>query len=77
MAIGWDKNQSNMLKELFVWDATTMSGLQRNKGDLLLDKKQERMMVYLFETILQLSLCPAHNVSSNPGFEMFNGSFRG
>ncbi len=32
-------------------------------------------MVYLFELLLSLSLDQTHNISSNPGFEMFNGSF--
>eukprot|EP00979_Chaetoceros_neogracilis_P007777 scaffold1673_cov167-Chaetoceros_neogracile.AAC.6 len=76
MAIGWDKNQSNSLEaDLFVWDDTKLSWLYRNKADLHISLKQERMIVYLFKTILQLSLRPKHNVSSNPGCVMFNGSF--
>eukprot|EP00979_Chaetoceros_neogracilis_P007781 scaffold1673_cov167-Chaetoceros_neogracile.AAC.10 len=60
---------------LFAWDAITLSGLDRSKADLHSNKKQERMIVYLFETILQLSLCPEHDVSSNPECVMCNGSF--
>jgi hypothetical protein len=52
-----------------------VSGLRNNKNDIEMEKKQERMMAYLFELLLQLSLDPKHNISSNPGFETFNGTF--
>jgi hypothetical protein len=39
MAIGWDKNQSNSLEALFVWDAIALSGLDQNKADLHINKK--------------------------------------
>jgi len=75
MAVGWEKDKSEELKKLFVWDETTMKGLERNKANFSLEKKQERMMVYLFESALHLCLSPSNNISSNPGFELFNGSF--
>ena len=75
MAVGWEKDKSEELKKLFLWDASTMSGLERNKAKLTLAKKQERMLVYLFETVLHLCLSPSNNISSNPGYELFNGSF--
>ena len=75
MPIGWEKDKSEELKKLFLWDASTMSGLERNKAKLTLAKKQERMLVYLFETVLHLCLSPSNNISSNPGYELFNGSF--
>ena len=75
MAIGWEKGKSEELKKLFVWDESTMNGLERNKAKLTMAKKQERMVVYLFETVLHLCLSPSNNISSNPGYELFNGSF--
>jgi hypothetical protein len=75
VGIGWEKENSKKLQDLFDWDATTINGLERNKNTMTLEKKKERMMVYLFELLLSLSLDQTHNISSNPGFEMFNGSF--
>ena len=42
----------------------------------LLDK-QERMVSYLFETVLGLCIAGLNNISSNPSFECFNGRFSG
>ena len=75
MAVGWTKDKSEMIKELFEWDEVTMKRLEKNRANLTMEKKQERMLVYLFETVLQLSLSPANNISSNPGYEIFNGTF--
>ena len=75
MAVGWDKDKSEELKKLFVWDECIMKGLERNNAKLTMQKKQERMLVYLFETVLHLCLSPSENISSNPGHELFNGSF--
>ena len=36
---------------------------------------RENMILYLFEMLLSISFEPSKNISSNPGFEMFNGSF--
>ena len=75
MAIGWEKGKSEEVKKLFVWDESTMKGLERNQAKLTMAKKQERMLVYLFETVLHLCLSPRNNISSNLGYELFNGSF--
>ena len=75
MAVGWVKDKSKVITELFEWDEVTMKRLENNRVNLTIEKKQERMLVYLFETVLQLSLCPANNISSNPGYEIFNGTF--
>jgi hypothetical protein len=75
MAVGWIKDKSRVITELFEWDEVTMKRLEKNRAKLTIEKKQERMLVYLFETVLQLSLCPANNISSNPGYEIFNGTF--
>lgn len=72
--IGWDKGKTKDLIDLFEWDDVTMSGLRNNKNVIVMQKKQERMMAYLFELLLQLSLDPKHKISSNPGFETFNGT---
>ncbi len=63
------------IKDLFEWASTTMCGLKNNKNPSSIEKKQERMMVYLFELLLSISLEPSKNISSSPGFETFNGSF--
>jgi hypothetical protein len=75
VAIGWHKAKSKELIDLFEWDTVTMAGLRKNQNDMEMEQKQERMLVYLFELTLQLSLDPSHNISSNPGFETFNGTF--
>jgi hypothetical protein len=75
VVVGWDKVKSKELIDLFEWDTETMAGLRPNLNDMEMEKKQERMLVYLFELLLQLSLDPSHNISSNPGFETFNGTF--
>ena len=75
MAIGCDKDKSEKLKRLFVWDERTMNGLKRNNTKLTMAKKEEQMLVYLFKTVLHLCLSPSNNISSNPGHELFNGSF--
>ena len=75
MAVGWIKDKSRVITELFEWDEVTMTRLEKNRANLTIEKKKERMLVYLFETVLQLSLCPANNISSNPGYEIFNGTF--
>jgi hypothetical protein len=41
--------------------------VRNNKNDIVLE--------YLLDLLLQLSLDPKHNISSNPAFETFNGTF--
>ncbi len=33
MVVGWEKDKSEELKKLFVWDEMTMKGLERNKAN--------------------------------------------
>ena len=75
IAIGWEKDKSKEIIDLFEWDSTTMCGLENNRNSGCIPKKQERMMVYLFELLLSISLEPSKNISSSPGFETFNSSF--
>ncbi len=54
--------------DLFGWDIATMFCLRKN--DIVMEKKQKRILVCLFELLLQLSLDPSHNiVSSNLGLD--------
>jgi len=64
IAIGWEKKESKHIKDLFEWDNTTMCGLRDNRNTASIEKKQERMMVYLFELLLSMSLEPSKNISS-------------
>ena len=75
IGIGWEWEKNKEIIDLFEWDSTTMCGLKNNKNPSSIEKKQERMMVYLFELLLSISLEPSKNISSSPGFETFNGSF--
>ena len=75
IGIGWERKNSKEIKDLFEWDSTTMCGLENNRNAGSIEMKRERMIVYLFELLLSISLEPSKNISSNPGFEMFNGSF--
>ena len=74
-AIGWTKDNSELVKKLFELDDVTMNNVEQNKSSLSIEKNQELMMVYLFECVLQLSLRPDNIISSNPSFELFNGHF--
>ena len=72
MAISWRKENCTSVTELFDFDTMTIEHLSKNKSKLTIEEKKER---YLFELVLQLCLKPSDNVSSNPGFESFNGKF--
>ena len=61
IGIGWEWEKNKQIKDLFEWDSTTMCGLKNNKNPSSIEKKQERMMVYLFGLLLQLTLDPSHN----------------
>ena len=75
IGIGWEWEKNKEIIDLFEWDSTTMCGLKNNKNPSSIEKKQERMMAYLFELLLSISLEPSKNISSSPGFATFNGSF--
>lgn len=70
MAIGWDKESHGEIVSLFDWDASIIDVLKRSKAKRTLNEQKERMVLYLFETTLQLCLNPDHNISSNTGFEI-------
>ena len=38
--------------DLFEWDERTVERLKANRADMTLEKKKERMIVYLYEAIL-------------------------
>ena len=61
---------------LFEWDESVENSLEnsKNKGPMI-DKK-EKMILFLFETILGVCIAPSLNVSSNPSFECFNSRFK-
>ena len=75
--VRWGKENSNEVINLFEWDEHTVERLKANRADMTLEKKKERMVVYLFETVLGLCIKESDNVSSNPSFELFNGRFGG
>ena len=62
---------------MFEWYLHTEERLKQNRSELTLEKKKDRMVVYLFETVLALCIKEADNISSNPSFELFNGRFSG
>ena len=74
--VRWIKQHREAMVELFHWNDTVLNSLNKNnmKGGLL-DKK-EKMVSYLFETIVGLCISPLLNVSSNPSYESFNGRFK-
>ena len=74
--VRWAKEDREEVVGLFVWDQNVLQRLEKSKvrGDML--DKQERMVAYLFETVLGLSIAPSKNISSNPSYECFNGSFK-
>ena len=76
-SVRWKKEDSKNVVDMFDWDERTEERLKKNRSELTLEKKKERMVVYLFETVLALCIKDADNVSSNPSFELFNGRFSG
>ena len=76
-SVRWKKEDSKNGVDMFEWDERTEERLKKNRSELTLEKKKERMVVYLFETVLALCIKDADNVSSNPSFELFNGRFSG
>ena len=75
--VRWAKGDRKNVVGLFVWDQNVLGGLNRNRMSAQLLDKQERMVSYLFETVLGLCIAGLNNISSNPSFESFNGSFAG
>ena len=73
----WTRENQEHVVNLFKWGDDVVNRLQKSrvKGSLL-DKK-EKMVSYLFETMLSLCLAPDKNISSNPSYESFNGRFKG
>ena len=69
-----DSDSGDMIR---AGSTTTYFGkrLREHGNAASIEMKRERMIVYLFELLLSISLEPSKNISSNPGFEMFNGSF--
>ena len=74
--VRWIKQHREAMVGLFHWNDTVLNSLNKNnmKGGLL-DIK-EKMVSYLFETIVDLCISPSLNVSSNPSYESFDGRFK-
>jgi len=75
--VRWAKEDRENVVGLFQWNQDVLGGLQRNRTRGTLMDKKERMVAYLFETVLGLCIVNSKNISSNPSFESFNGSFSG
>ena len=75
--VRWAKEDRENIVGLFVWDQNVLGGLNWNRMSAPLLDKQERMVSYLFETVLGLCIAGLNNISSNPSFETFNGRFSG
>ena len=74
--VRWTKKYRKQIIDLFEWDETVLTSLQNNKSIGSIVDKKERMVSYLFETMLGLCIALSSNVSSNPSFECFNGKFK-
>ena len=74
--VRWTKNNKENVVNLFKWDSFVVNMLQRSRVKLSLLDKKEKMVSYLFETILGLCIAPERNISSNPSYECFNGRFK-
>ena len=73
--VRWTKEHRENIMDLFAWDKSVIGGLNRNRTKGTLLDKKERMVAYLFETVLGLCIASFKNISSNPSFESFNGTF--
>ena len=60
---------------LFEWNTRVTSCLDKSKVSMTMIDKKEKMVSFLFETVLGLCIAPSMNVSSNPSYECFNGRF--
>ena len=61
---------------LFEWDKNVTNSLKRSKTRGSMIDKKEKMVSFLFETILGVCIAPRLNVSSNPSYECFNGRIK-
>ena len=75
--VRWTKEHRENIVDLFAWDKSVLGGLNHNRTKGTLLDKKERMVAYLFETVLGLCIASFKNISSNPSFESFNGRFSG
>ena len=61
--------------DLFEWDTSVTSCLDKSNVSMTMIDKKEKMVSFLFETVLGLCIAPSMNVSLNPSYECFNGRF--
>ena len=74
-AVSWKKADTCQVVDLFEWDERTLNMLKENKTTLTLGEKKEQMVVKLFETVLTLCIKELDEISCNPCFDIFKGSF--
>ena len=76
LVVRWIKQYREAMVDLFHWDETVLNSLNISNMKMDLLDKKEKMISYLFETIVGLCISPLLNVSSNPSYESFNGRFK-
>ena len=59
------------------WDDAVVKRLEKSKVKGSLKDKKERMVSYLFETVLGLCIAPDKNISPNLLYESFYGRLKG
>ena len=69
----WEKRYMQEIVDLFEWDTSVTSWLDKSNVSMTMIDKKEKMVSFLFETVLGLCIAPSMNVSSNPSYECFNG----
>ena len=74
--VRWVKQYREEIVNLFEWDESVTNSLENSKNRGSMIDKKEKMVSFLFETILGVCIAPNLNVSSNPSFECFNGRFK-
>ena len=74
--VRWIKQHREAMVDLFHWDKTVLKSLNINNMKMALLDKKEKMVSYLFETIVGLCIYPLLKVSSNPSYESFDGRFK-
>ena len=62
--VKWVKEDRENVVGLFEWKQNILGELQRNRMRGTLTDKQERMVAYLFETVLGLCIASSMNISS-------------
>ena len=80
MKIGfsYEKIGKNKIVELLEWDDVTLAHLRKiSKSENVMNENKNRMICYLFESILELCLDKTLILSSSVGYEKFIGVHHG